>query len=356
MAYAWSWFGVANLVASAMLLVLALLFLKARRSEFTLAFAAYSVLTAAQKFSGGMWLYFSADLATRELWQTVVAVLYLPLIPTLAYAIAVFLGGKRFEGLAAWKKALLFVPPALLAPLLFIDRPTFEQASFTLAMVFTFLLLPSLLLVARRHKHARTAIERTQAKYLLVYLVITLSFTAEARVFPFIVPGRIPWWELAVAYTLATGFLLYGILKYHLFAVDLLAKRATYYTLITAALAGAFIVLEQVVTQLVDLPGYESLLAALGAALLIAPVAHYAKRPVEQLFPAVARSDAYFERRKEEIYRAQLELALADGFITRTEHELLERSRRELGITEADHDRLEREMRARLPPGVAAHA
>lgn len=71
MAYVWNWLGLTNLLASVLLLVLGLLFLRAKRTEFTVVFAVYHVLAAAQKFSGGMCGYFSADEAAHVEAQVV---------------------------------------------------------------------------------------------------------------------------------------------------------------------------------------------------------------------------------------------------------------------------------------------
>lgn len=348
MAYAFNVLGVANLVASALLLLLSFLFLKGRRTEFTVAFAVYTGLTATQKLAGGMMLYFSADAATRQLWGLVTSVALLLLIPVLAHALAAFTWGDRFTDRPLWLKAEIYGPSLILLSLVVIDRALFELVSNVFGLPFMLLLVLFFPAVLQKYRRARSRIDRVQSKYLLVYLTLALSSSAIARVIPSVVEGAaLPWWQLSVVYMVATGLLLYGILKYHLFTIDIVAKRTTYYTAVTAGVAGVFVVIEQVAEQALA-GGDASLIAAVVVAVLVAPIVHLANRGVERLFPEVNTSDDYLSERKEEIYRAQLELALLDGFITREEHTFLEHSRRRLGISEEEHDRLEAELRTEI--------
>lgn len=349
MAYAWNALGLANLAASLLLLALSVLFLKARRTEFSVAFAVYSALTALQKFSGGMKLYFSADVATRDMWGLIASVALLLLAPVLAHALAAFTWGQRFKERPLWVKAIIYEPSLILLSLAVLQPSLFEALSPYFGLFFMLLLVLFLPAVWRKHLGARSRIERIQSKYLLVYLALALSASAVARAVPALVEGAsLPWWQLSLVYVVATGLLLYATLKYHLFTVDIVAKRATYFTAVTAGTVSVFVIIEEIAERTLAASGNASLVAAVGVALLVAPVVNLVNRGVERLFPEVRATEDYLEGRKAEIYRAQLELALLDEFISREEHAFLERSRRKLGISEEEHDRLEEELRTEL--------
>lgn len=336
---AWTPFGLANVLASALLLTLGLLFLRARRSEFTVTFAAYSVMAAGQKLTGGMWLYFDTALVTPRVWQLASSMFLLASTPLLLHALAAFTWEKAFTRKPAWQKATLYAPFALAAPVPFLGEQVFRGFSLALAAVFVALLLVFLVAVARKARAARTPMARSQSRYMIAYLVTALSFSVEARVIYFLY-GSMPWWELSLAYAVATGILLYGVLRAHVFDIDLKIKWTLQQSTVAAVFVAVFFVVSELAAQMLS-ARVGTIVGIATAGLLVfvlAPLQKAAERLVDR---AVPTSADYLRFRKFEIYRSAVEHALADGSVSTEERSLLERLRMDLGIAGADAQDLE---------------
>lgn len=325
-------FGIANIVASALLLTLGLLFLRAaRRSEFTVAFAVYSILAAGQKFAGGMWLYYDTPFLSDPQWQAASTLFLLASTPTLAHALAAFTWERRFTQRPLWQKALLYVPFLALAPL---GAANFRWTSLALAAVFLAILVVFLIAVALKARRASSIVTVSQAKYVIAYLAIAAGFSAEARVI-LLLYGTLPWWEVSLAYTVATGILVYGILRTHLFDIDLKVK----WTLRRGTLVGAFVVVFLAVAEIAqgilsDAYGYAA--GGLAAALMllaIRPLDRLAARVADSAMPEVQETEGYKLVRKHLVYRAAVESVLEDGEVTPKERRVLATLADELGLS-----------------------
>lgn len=356
MAYVFNPFGVANVAASILLLAMGLLFLKARRSEFTVLFAVYSMLAAGQKFTGGIAFYFSADEATRASWLLVSTLFLLASTPTLAHALAAFTWAPRMERLSPGWKAALYAPFALLIPLVLTDAGAFQTLSLPFAIVFMALLAVFLVPVARRAFQTTSLTVRAQSRYMLVYLIIALSFSMEARVVLFTL-GRFPWWELSMAYMVATGILLYGILRTHLFDVDLKMKWTVKQSTVAAAFIGVFFVVSESASTFFSNTGLGPYLGIAAAGVLVfalAPLQRAAERVADVALPGVANTHEYLTFRKMEVYKAAVELAAEDGVITAKERRVLGSLRASLGIEGADAEALEAHILAAARAAVTS--
>lgn len=346
---AWSAFGIANVLASALLLTLGLLFLRARRSEFTLAFATYSVFAAGQKFAGGMWLYFDTPLVTDQAWQIASTLCLLASTPTLAHALSAFTWERRFALVRPARKALLYVPFALVAPLAF--RPAaYVGLNLAVAGAFMALLGVFALAVARKARSARTAVVRSQSRYMIAYLVTALAFSVEIRIILFLY-GVLPWWEISLAYMVATGILLYGILRTHLFDIDLKVKWTLRQSTIAAIFVAVFFITSELAaTFLSDRMGTVFGIVAAGTLVFaLSPLQRAAERLADRAMPDVRATPDYLQFRRFEIYRGAVEHALSDGSVTPDERALLDRLRRDLAIPPADAAALESDLLGRTP-------
>lgn len=349
MEYHWSWFGLANLIASVLLFAIAFLFLRARRSEFTIAFAAFSVTGAFSKFAGGMWLYFSADQATASFWHFVVTLFWIPFLPLLAHALCAFTWEKRFGKLHLGLKIAIYLPFAALLPLAYLDPPQFAALAFPFGLAYILLLLPFPFLVVRKYRRSISPIERTQCRYMFVWLVIVLSFTLESRLLP-VLGMPFPHWELAIAYGVATSILVYGILKTHLFDIDTKIK----WTIQKGTVAGVFLGVFLVVTQLAqnylsDEYGWMIGGVATGLVLFgLSPVQRFAERFANTMMPGVRSLADMGHPERSGLYREQALVAWSDGNLTPSERQLLDILRSRLGLSLDESTAIEREITTNL--------
>lgn len=346
MAYAWAWQGGATLLGAVLLVATAVLFLRARRTEFSVSFAAYTATSGVQKGAAGVAIYLATDPGTALPWFTFAVWTWFAILPPFVQAFVAF--ATRRDALpwswrvAIWAPFVALAGVCLVRPGLILQLGVRELfAAFILAN------FPFLAYAWRALRRAQTVIEREEARYLLLYLAVTTPIVAESYVI-YEVLGRLPLWEIALAYAVGTTLMLYGILRHAVFDIDVLVKRTTFYSMVTAGVAVAFVLVEQVVASSVAVPLPGGVVGGVGAALLLMPLAYGARRVVERAFPGVA-TEAALERRREHVYRAHLELALADGVVSDGEAALLAKARRELGIGPEVHARIQAELLARAP-------
>lgn len=350
MAYAWNWFGLANLLASALLLTLGLLFLKAKRSEFTSAFSVYCVLAAGQKLTGGVALYLAADEPTREAWLLASTIFLLASTPTLAHALTAFTWAAALRRRGILARVAFYVPFALLVPAVLLATDAFDRLALAFAIAFMTLLAIFVVPVTRRATSPTPSALRTHSRFMLAYLAIALGFSLEARVL-LLLYGRMPWWELSVAYMAATGILLYGLLRTHIFDVDLKLKFALRQSTLAAIFVAIFFVVSEM-AQTVLSAAVGTVLGILAAGLLIFaihPMQRVAERIADRAMPHVQPNAEYLSYRRLEVYRSALELAAEDGVITARERGVLQGLQRNLGITEAVAEALERDVLQSTP-------
>lgn len=147
------------------------------------------------------------------------------------------------------------------------------------------------------------------------------------------------------------SWLTYGILRTHLFDIDLKIKFALRQSTLLAFFAGVFFVASESLEELVPVEGfYLGLAAAALIALGLRPLQRISARLADQLMPNVKDTAAYRRERKEEVYRAALEGGLEAGTVSARERRILEALRRKLEIEPAEAARIEQRVHATPAP------
>lgn len=140
----------------------------------------------------------------------------------------------------------------------------------------------------------------------------------------------------------------YALLRYQVFDVELRTKRWTRRAAALAGFGAAALLAGLLVASVA--PGNTLALAGSEAVLLAAfalPILRSADRLASKVFPGASQDSDYLYARKVEVYRANLEEALADGVIDPSEAAFLADLRRSLGISDREHLVIEHMVRAR---------
>lgn len=163
-------------------------------------------------------------------------------------------------------------------------------------------------------------------------------------------PDNALFWIVKVVYALGTLFavplIAYGILRAHLFDIDLKVrwtiKQSTMAGLIVAII---FILSEGASTFLSEELG--TIGGLFGAAVVIFflnPLQRFAERVAASAMPNTENTPEYVAFRKMQVYEAALVDAMAEGGISAKERALLARLQSSLGITDADAAAIEKEL------------
>jgi hypothetical protein len=157
------------------------------------------------------------------------------------------------------------------------------------------------------------------------------------------------WWYKAI-YALGTLFavplIAYGILRAHLFDIDLrirwTIKQSTLAALVVAII---FLISEGASTFLSEELG--TVAGLFGAAVVIfflTPLQHFAERVAAKAMPNTENTPEYLAFRKMQVYEAALTDAMREDGLSSKERALLAHLRESLGITVADAAAIEREL------------
>ncbi|HEV8360830.1 MAG TPA: protein kinase, partial [Candidatus Thermoplasmatota archaeon] len=153
---------------------------------------------------------------------------------------------------------------------------------------------------------------------------------------------------------------VYALLRHHLFDLDLRVKRTVRRSSVAAAFVALYLVGSQVAARLLP-EAWGPLVGLSFAGLLLlgfAPLQRAAERFADAVFPGVSPSEAYLQPRRIEAYRSALEDTLARGAPSAEDVGRLARLRRELGLSERDHEVLLQAvagrdlLESRLPTGT----
>jgi len=153
----------------------------------------------------------------------------------------------------------------------------------------------------------------------------------------------------ALGTLLAVPLIAYGILRTHLFDIDLRIR----WTIKQSTLATAIVTIIYLVSEGADrllsseLGNVFGLLAAAAVVFFLAPLQRFAERVASTAMPNTQNTPEYAAFRKLQVYEAAVAEALQGGDISQKERALLIRLRDTLGIATADAETLERELRAR---------
>lgn len=343
MAFAWDWMTLPGLVAGAVVLVLSVVVYTARRPGTSRALAFFLFLwgcqtalnTVAHLFTPGSKAYLAAD---ALFWTALAAALlaYVPFIETLDSPVTRRPGPRSLA--AYWSLGILALVAIVVDRQHFVVRGT---GSRILSSMVAIAVLYGTVAAATAVRRARHTAAREKAKaYFMAALGHDLLLIPMAIWFGLGGPGADYAQETVVVLTippvaalwLAT-MLTYGMLRFHVFDIDLRIKRGLGRTAVLAALAAAFFTVSEVTEALLPIRG---LWLGVAAAALVAtaslPLERAATRCLDRLMPNVQDTDVYRSQRKEAVYEAALQELMADGRLTPGERKQLQTLRARLGL------------------------
>lgn len=226
----------------------------------------------------------------------------------------------------------------------------------SLCLLFAFAVVASL--HAWRGARSELASQRARAFALgfgvrdLAWSVVYGSWAAAMfRAGPGFSPvDEIPTWFLIypLGSLLSVPLIVYGILKKHLFDLDLRVK----WTLQRSTLAAIFVAIVYLVSEAADrffsaeLGSVAGLLIAAGVVFFLAPLQRLAERIANAAMPNTQDTPAYVAFKKLQVYEAAL-AEVSGGGATERESAMLARLRETLGIAPADAEALERDLATR---------
>lgn len=239
--------------------------------------------------------------------------------------------------------------PVPVAPWMFVPGTGFE----TMAVLWALMWLAGLTLAVSAMRRARTTIGRRQARaYAISFGFRDIAFAVWVFVLLTLPPNHPLIFHALVApafiWMLYTPMVGYAILRTQLFDIDIKVK----WTLRRSTVAGIFVAVFFVVSEgaqefFADQAGFGPWLGILAAGALvfaISPLQRLAERVSDAAMPGVEDTREYRERRKETIYRAQLEELLMDANVTAKERGALLRLQEDLGLDGDQANRLERDV------------
>jgi hypothetical protein len=145
---------------------------------------------------------------------------------------------------------------------------------------------------------------------------------------------------------LAVPLIAYGILRTHLFDIDLRIRWTIKQSTLAAAIVAIMFVLSEGAERLLstELGNVGSLIVAALVVFALTPLQRFAERVATVAMPNTEDTPEYAASRKLQVYEAALAEALPDGNISERERELLNRLRDSLGISASDADAIEGEL------------
>ncbi len=151
---------------------------------------------------------------------------------------------------------------------------------------------------------------------------------------------------LGLAVLFGSVVLAYGILKHHLFDIDLKLKWTINKSTLVGIFVGVFFVSAQVAHAFLTTE-YGWAIGGLVAGLLllaINPLQRFAGRVADKAMPNVQDTEGYKDRRRQEIYRVTLEEMLIDDNVSTKERRALLKLQQTLGLDGNTATRLEAEI------------
>jgi hypothetical protein len=153
----------------------------------------------------------------------------------------------------------------------------------------------------------------------------------------------------ALGTLLAVPLIAYGILRAHLFDIDLRIRWTIKQSTLAAAVVTIIYVLSEGASRLLssELGSIAGLVAAGLVVFFLAPLQRFAERVASNAMPNTQNTPEYAAHRKLQVYESTVAEALQGGDISEKERALLNRLRDTLGIAKADADAIERDLQAR---------
>ncbi|HEV8359382.1 MAG TPA: serine/threonine-protein kinase [Candidatus Thermoplasmatota archaeon] len=214
------------------------------------------------------------------------------------------------------------------------EASTAEAAVIALIMLGGFVL--TLVLAARLVARARARVapgHRQEARIVLAAIgagLLTALAVEVARLW-------MPAFELlGVVRSGSVAIIVYGIVRYQLFDIDVRVKHGA--TAGAALLAGAGLAAAAyALLQGAAAPPAAGAVALVVAAAAFLPALRMAYRLADRLAPGVSADGEHLYLRKLEVYRASVEAALREGKQPGADDADLREQRRKLGLSERDH-------------------
>lgn len=153
----------------------------------------------------------------------------------------------------------------------------------------------------------------------------------------------------ALGTLLAVPLIAYGILRTHLFDIDLRIRWTIRQSTLAAVVVSLVYVLSEGANRLLssELGNLAGLLAAAVVVFFLAPLQRFAERVASTAMPNTQNTPEYAAFRKLQVYEAAVADALQDDGISHKERALLNRLRDTLGISPADAETIERDLLVR---------
>jgi hypothetical protein len=153
----------------------------------------------------------------------------------------------------------------------------------------------------------------------------------------------------------AVPLIAYGILRTHLFDIDLRIQWTIKQSTLAAAVVAIIFLISEGADRLLsqELGNFAGLLAAAVVVFFLAPLQRFAERVAGAAMPNTKNTPEYAAFRKMRVYEEALAEALQEGGVSEKERALLVRLRDTLGITESDADAIEAELQGLGDPHPA---
>jgi hypothetical protein len=154
----------------------------------------------------------------------------------------------------------------------------------------------------------------------------------------------------ALGTLLAVPLIAYGILRSHLFDIDLKIRwTIKQSTLATVVVTSVFLLSEGADRFLSsELGNWAGLLAAALVIFFLTPLQRFAEGVASAAMPNTKNTPEYATFRKMQVYEEAISEAQLDGGISEKERALLIRLRDSLGISESDAETIEHELTTNL--------
>ena len=148
---------------------------------------------------------------------------------------------------------------------------------------------------------------------------------------------------------LAVPLIAYGILRAHLFDIDLRVRWTIKQSTLAAMVVTVVFVISEGADRLLseELGNWIGLLAAAAVVFLLAPLQRFAENVASAAMPNTENTPEYAMFRKMQVYEEAVAEARFEGGISDRERALLVRLRDSLGISPSDADAIEAELSAR---------
>ncbi len=156
----------------------------------------------------------------------------------------------------------------------------------------------------------------------------------------------------ALGTLLAVPLIAYGILRTHLFDIDLRIRWTIKQSTLAAVVVSIIYVLSEGASRFLssELGNFAGLLATAVVLFFLAPLQRFAERVANTAMPTTQNTPEYAAFRKLRVYEAAVTEALQGDGISQKERALLNRLRDTLGISNVDAETVERDLQARANP------